>query len=368
MKNIPLFKVMMTPNYVKLMADLGMVLYSGRTAEGAKVKEFEQKVNEYIGNPNGVSIYSCTSALTICLKALGVGPDTEVISTPLTCVATNLPIIHLGAKLVWADVDVETGAASVETIRAKITDKTKAIIVMHKEGDPIDLDGVLELAHSRGIKVIEDAAHAFGAEYKGKKIGNHGDLVCFSFQSIKQLTSVDGGYVFANDPALIEVVKRLRYFGIDRDKRNFEQSMWDYDIVEPGYKANMNEILATIGLNNLEVYESTLKTFTDSGKFYLENLQNIDGISHIKREKDAKSSFWTFCMQVDRRQDFVDVMRKKGVQIGYSHSRNDVYSVFSQSKTDLPNLDEFVKKEISLPCHVEIDNLEYILECIKAGW
>jgi len=364
MKEIELFKVMMTPNKDKLLSELSDVLYSGRVAEGPKVKEFEKKLCEYIGNDNGVIVNSCTSALLLSLRACDVGPGDEVITTPLTCVATNEPIISLGAKIVWADIEEDTGKVSAKTIKDKITNKTKAIIVMHKEGDIIDLEPISKF----GIPVIEDAAHAFGGEYKGQKIGNYSDFVCFSFQSIKQLTSVDGGIIFCKNKENRDRLKAMRYFGIDRDKRNFEQNVWDYDIIEYGYKANMNEISAIIGLNNLSVYDNTLNTFIDNGKKYLNELQDFEGISHIRRFDDVKSTFWTFCMLVDKKDDFINMMRSKGVKIGFSHIRNDNYKVFEDFKIPLPGVDAFTKKEVSLPCHVEEDEFRYIIDCIKEGW
>src|SRR5688572_7286097 len=198
-------------------------LYSGYLAEGPRTAEFGRQVADFVGNPRTVVVSSCTMAITIAYRLAGVGPDTEVISTPLTCVASNQPVLQLGARVVWADVDRATGMITAETIAPLITPRTRAILVLHKEGDPARLDGILDLAARRGLRVVEDAAHAFGARYQGRRIGGHGDFVCFSFQAIKHITTGDGGALACRDEAGYRGARRLKWFGVDRDERSEER-------------------------------------------------------------------------------------------------------------------------------------------------
>lgn len=364
-EEINLFRVMMTPHRQKLLNHLEAALYSGRVAEGPFVKKFEKCLIAYIGNQNLSVVNSCTTALKIAMRCCDVQSGDEVISTPLTCIPTNTSIMELGAKIVWCDVDPKTGLATADTVKAKITDKTKAIMLVHKEGDIVDLDPIMAL----GIPIIEDAAHAFGARYKGKMIGNHGDFVCFSFQAIKQLTSIDGGAIVCKNPDMMERIQQLRYFGIDRNKRDVENNTCTYDITEFGYKGNMDEVSAVIGLHNLLEYHRILERYQSTGEFYLENLSNVPGITHIPRLSYADSGFWTFCMKVERKEDFIKALKSKGINVGYTHMRNDHYSLFKDSHNpDLPGVEEFTKNEILLPCCLAKKERYYVVDCIKAGW
>lgn len=187
---IPLFKVHMPRSVEEPLIE---TLFSGFIGQGPKVDEFESKLNEYFDNQHVVTVNAGTSALQLALRLANIGPGDEVISTPMTCTASNMPILAAGAKIVWADVDPISGLISTDSIKSKITNKTKAIIMVHFGGIPCDIDGINALAKNYGIKTIEDAAHAFGSEYRNQKIGNHSDFVMFSLQAIKHITTVDGG-------------------------------------------------------------------------------------------------------------------------------------------------------------------------------
>ena len=190
MQKISLFKVHM-PEEVK--DSIIKTLYSGFITEGDKAKEFESKFQSWVGNPNTALVNTGTSALTIAIRLAGIKSGDEVISTPQTCLATNAPLFNAGAKIVWADIDPYTGNISPESIKDRITDKTKAIVFVHWSGIPADIDAINKIARENNLKVIEDAAHALGAKYNNIMIGNHSDYVFFSFQAIKQITTVNGG-------------------------------------------------------------------------------------------------------------------------------------------------------------------------------
>lgn len=365
-KNIPLFKVFMSKNIIKPLKE---VLYSGYVTEGEKTKQFENALAKFIGNEKVLSLNSCTSALQLALRLAGVQYGDEVITSPLTCVATNSPVLASGAKIKWADINPATGNIDYKLIEKNITKKTRAILYVHWGGDPADIDEINKIAKKYKLKVIEDAAHAFGAEYKGKKIGNHSDFVCFSFQAIKHLTTVDGGCLFCKSKDDYLRGKKLRWFGIDREARKAEL-FWDYNIEEYGYKFHMNNITATIGIEQLKYIDLILEKHCQNANYYLKELQSIKKITHLKRQLYVKSVFWVFTMLVDDREEFVKLMKKHNIDTSVVHIRNDYYDVFKQFKANLPGVDKFTARYLSIPCGwwVTKKDAKYIVDVIKKGW
>src|SRR3989338_570522 len=245
-KTIPLFKVFM-PNSVG--RTVLKTLRSGYIAEGTRVKEFADQVAKFIGNhPYVVPVSSCTMALTIAYELAGIKRGDEVISTPLTCIATNTPLLQLGAKIVWADCEPKTGMVDPKKLGAIITLKTKAIVVLHKDGDLAKMDEILAIARKHKLKVIEDAAHVFGAKYRGRMIGTISDYTCFSFQAIKHVTTGDGGAVVCKNERDYKRARKLKWFGLDKEAPHVHKNIWMDDIDIVGYKGNMNDIAASIGL------------------------------------------------------------------------------------------------------------------------
>jgi perosamine synthetase len=256
---IPLHKVSISGNIDDLGRSIAGVLESGWIGEGPAVKEFELALAQRIAAPNATALNSCTSAIQLALRLAGVEPGDEVITTAMTCAATNMPILLAGAMPVWADICPSTGNISPQSISEKITEKTRAIMVVHWGGYPCDMDSIAEIAARKGIPIIEDAAHALGSTYRDKNIGTHADYVCFSFQAIKAITTGDGGALVCREPAALERARSLKWFGIDRDKRVVnDYNIADWDILEPGYKYQMNDIAATIGLSQLPYLDDVI--------------------------------------------------------------------------------------------------------------
>src|SRR5262249_47379051 len=193
------------------------VLYSGYVGEGEEVEAFERELAARLGTPGVVTVNSGTSALHLaCHMAVDAAVDAEIISTPMTNMSTNASIFQNDARIVWADVDPLTGHIDPDEIEPLVTDRTRAIMLMHWGGNPCDIDRINAIARARGIFVIEDAAHALGATYRGRPIGQHSDFVAFSFQAVKHVTSVDGGCLACRDPARAARGRLLRWYGIDR--------------------------------------------------------------------------------------------------------------------------------------------------------
>ena len=362
-KSIPLFKVFMPPETSKMVAD---TINSGFIAEGEKVKLFTQKIVEFIGNPRVVPVNSCTTALTIAFKLSGVSNGTEVITTPLTCVAGNEPIKLLGGTPVWADVDRETGMVTAETIEPLITSKTRAIYILHKEGAPAEIEDIYKLAKKYKLRVVEDAAHAFGAMRKGKKIGSMGDFVCFSFQAIKHITTGDGGALLCGNQSDYECAKKIKWFGIDRDARE-GRDVWREDIQDWGLKGNMNDISATIGISQIKHINFILHSFHENGRRYDELLSNVTNVKTLKRNLDDYQTYWAYTFLVENRKEVISELAKEGVSSSQIHVRNDHYSMFNSNSSNLENTNWFDQRELAIPCGWWIDSKlqERIVEIIK---
>lgn len=361
---IPIVKPFIAPS-AELMPQIEKILYSGYIAEGEKVYEFEHKFQDWIGNPYCVSLNSGTAALHIALLLAGVGPGDEVISTPLTAEPTNVAIKLAGGKVVWADIDPETGLISPESVRALITSRTKAIMVVHYAGMVCNMDELNKISEEHNIPIIEDAAHALGSKYGGKKIGSNSLYTIFSFQAIKHLTTIDGGMLAVKTPDDQKNARLKRWFGLDKTKPRLEN-----DIQEPGYKYHMNNVNATIGMVQMHYIDSIIASHISHGKFYDQKLRNISGLELIPYYPNTEPSYWLYTMKVDRRSDFCRMMADGGVTASELHLRNDRHSVFAESKRTLPALDDFYSRFVHIPCGwwVSDEDRERIVELIKKGW
>lgn len=352
------------PSKEKLMPRLEEILYSGYIAEGETVAKFESELSNLLENPYCLTVNSGTAALHISLLLIGVGPGDEVISTALTAEPTNTTIALTGAKVVFADVDLDTGLIDPEAIERLITNRTKAIMVVHYAGMVCDMNRINAISQKYNIPVIEDAAHAFLSKYKGKYIGNNSQYTCFSFQAIKHITTVDGGLLCLNNEEEYIRAKKLRWFGLSKKVPRLESN-----ITEAGYKYHMNNVNATIGLVQLESLEDNVNKYINNGKYFDENLKNIPGITLLPYYKDTEPSYWLYTIKVERRDDFIKMMEANGITASPLHLRNDRHSVF-KSFNKLPNLDKFYHDFVHIPCGwwVSDDDREKIVSVIKRGW
>lgn len=361
---IPLIKPFLPPKE-HLMPKLEEILYSGYIAEGDAVVEFEEKMSEIIGNPYCLSVNSGTAALHLSLKLIGVGPGDEVISTALTAEPTNTTIALTGAKVIFADVDINTGLISAETIISKITNKTKAIMLVHYAGMVCDLDNINKLSKDYNIPVIEDAAHAFFSKYNNRFIGNNSPYTCFSFQAIKHFTTIDGGMLFLKNEEEYNRARKLRWFGLDKKVLRL-----DSNIKEAGLKYHMNNVNATIGLVQLDYIKENVNKYIENGKFFDKNLLGVKDVCLLSYYKNTEPSYWLYTLKVERRDDFIKMMKDNNITASPLHLRNDRHSVFNAVKGVTPNLDLFYNSFVHIPCGWwlnENDRIK-IVECIKKGW
>lgn len=361
---IPLVKTYLPPKE-ELIPELENILYSGYIAEGESVKAFEAAFGAYIGNNRVLSLNSGTSALHLALILAGVKPGDEVISTVLTAEPTNVSILQAGAKVVWSDIDYDTGALSAKSIEERITNKTKAILVVHYAGIPADLEAIQLVSKKYNIPIIEDAAHALGSKYDGAFIGTHSPYVIYSFQAIKHMTTVDGGMIAVANDEDLKKGRLTRWFGLDKNIPRMEN-----DITVLGYKYHMNNVNATIGILQMKHIQNVIAKHIENGKFFDEQLKNISGIELCKYYPKSEPSYWLYTMKVENRPSFIKLLESSGISASPLHLRNDRHSIFNESKTNLPNVDKFYEKMIHIPCGwwVSKEDREKIVEVIKKGW
>lgn len=362
-KAIPLFKVFM---HDSVKEPLNRTLMSGYIGQGPRVDEFEQALTPWFGTPNVATVNSGTSALHLALRISGAEHGTEVISTAMTCTATNLPILERGAKIVWADINPATGNIDPKDVERKITQKTRAIMAVHWGGYPCELQELRAIAKRHNVKLIEDAAHAFGGSYHDKPIGSESDFVCFSFQAIKHFTTVDGGALTCASPEDYKKAKLLRWFGIDRDapRKDFR---CEADVEEFGYKFHMNDVTATIGLEQLKYTRAVVNRHQENGEFYRKNLTGLSGVKLLDYKNDRKSGYWLFTLLASERIDFMKQMTEAGITVSQVHARNDKHTMMRDFQTELPGVDAFVEKMVSIPVGwwVTDEQRQHIVDTIR---
>jgi len=358
-KSYPLFKVHMPVE--DALAGVREVLTSGFVNEGIQVTEFQKALCSYLGVKNFVMVNAGTSALTLAYKVAGVGPGTEVISSPMTCIATNTPVENLGGKLVWADVNPNSGSIDPEDIERKITSKTRAIAYVDWAGSPCDLEAIDAIGKKHGIAVIQDAAHAFGATWDGRPISDFADFTCYSFQAIKHLSSGDGGGLVCRDDKAYILARKLKWFGYDREATKDEKGEWkgqrwsaDIEDGEVGYKFNMNNISAAIGLAQMPYIDGILAAHRRNAAVYNKAFAGGAAIQPLDLPAKANSSYWVYTALVVGagvdRDALLESLNAEGIAAGLVHLPNDIYTVFKPYAADLPGVRSFSDRQISLPC------------------
>lgn len=383
MEKIDLFKVYMSPN---AGIEVSKILNSGYIGQGKKVEEFEDKLKKYFNYDYIQTLNSGTSALHMALHLLktpdiennwdGLDINTdEVLTTAMTCTATNWPILANNLKIKWVDIDPNTLNMDLDDLERKISPKTKVIMLIHWGGYPNDIDRVKKIQNKAfelyGFKpvIIEDAAHAFGSKYKGNYIGTNGNMTMFSLQAIKHLTSIDGGLLFSPNLNLHKRGKLIRWYGIDRDNNN-KDFRCESNIEEWGFKFHMNDVCATVGIENLKDVDDIISKHRNNAEYYDNNLKKINGVELLKREEGFESSFWIYSMLVENRDGFYKYMKECNITVSQVHERNDKHTAVKDFISPLPTLDKTIKKIVSIPVGWWITNeqREYIYNCIKKGW
>ena len=346
------------------------VLQSRWIGQGPKVAQFEKEFEEkFAGGGKAIAVGSGTDALHLSYILAGLKAGDEVITPVFTCTATTIPFLYMGVVFRFADVDPKTLNINVDHVRKLVNEKTKAIVCVHYGGLPCDMDELLAIGKSYNIPVIEDAAHALGATYKGKQIGEISPFTMFSFQAIKTITTGDGGMLILKDLDIVPKAERIRWFGIDRS--NKQKGNWENDIWEVGYKYQMTDIGAAMGLAGLHEFDQTLAHRQKLFQAYKRGLAGIEGITLMgANTTDRTHAAWLCTALVDKRIDFMNKLRSRKIESGQVHYRNDRYTVLGGRRDDLPFMDSIEENYIVLPLHLHMNekDVEYICQVIKSGW
>lgn len=354
-------------------------LRSGWLSTGPKVGIFESKIKQYLHCGYVRAVNSCTAAMHLSLIAAGIGRGDEVITTPLTFSATANVILHVGAKPVFVDVERETGNIDPNLIEKKITKKTKAIMPVHLYGRPCNMDAIMKLARKYKLIVIEDAAHAFGAVYKGKKIGIIGDFTCFSFYVTKNLITGEGGIVATKRKKWAEIIETYALHGMSRGawKRYSDSGYSHYLIQAPGYKYNMMDLQAAIGIHQLEKFSFMQNRRLQIWNKYNKELVDLPLILPSPIDKDVIHAMhlYTVLVQHDKlrvARDFIlQALHKENIGAGVHfislHLHPYYKKLFNFKKNDFPNASYISDRTISLPLSAKLtdNDINTVIKALK---
>ncbi|HEV7180067.1 MAG TPA: DegT/DnrJ/EryC1/StrS aminotransferase family protein, partial [Candidatus Baltobacteraceae bacterium] len=335
---------------------------NGWLTSGPKVKEFEAEFAERSGVEHAVALNSCTAALHVALSAMGVGPGDEVVTPSLTFVAGAQCTLELGATPVFADVDPETLSVTVETLEAAVTPRTKVIIPMPYGGRPLGIREIADFARERGIRVLEDAAHAAGMLDRGEWSGTRSDAAAYSFYATKNLTTAEGGILLTNDSGIAERARMLGLHGMSKDawKRYAAGGSWTYDVLAPGFKYNLADPLAALGITQLRRLDAMQARRDEIAARYQEGIPHIRGLRLQKppSEKGDRHSWCMFVVLVDEhetgigRDELITALGEANIGTSVHYIPTHLFSAYRSLHTaPLPGTDAAWKRLISLPLY-----------------
>ena len=362
-------------------------LRSGWITTGPKVKRFETEFAQYVGCDHAIAVNSCTAALHIALTALGIGPGDEVIVPTMTFCSTANVVVHLGARPVLVDVG-EDGNVQPKSIERAMTSRTKAIVPVHYSGQPCDLAAVYDIARRRNLSVIEDAAHAVGAEYGGLKIGAsreaHGlglerHVVCFSFYATKNLAIGEGGMITTGDSQLAERMRRLSLHGMSRDawKRYTGSGSWYYEVLEAGYKDNMTDVQAAIGIHQLKKLDGFIDTRARYAALYNEAFADVPEIETPRAHPGRKHAWHLYVIRlalerltIDRAACIEELRaRKIGTSVHFIpvHLHPYYRDRFGYGRGDLKQAESLYDRIVSLPLYpgMTVEDIQDVIHAVR---
>ena len=343
------------------IAEVIDTLKSGWLTMGPKTQKFEQKFAQMVGAEHAVAVSSCTAALHLALASLGIGPGDEVITSPYTFSATVATILYTGATPVLVDTLEDYPNIDPAAVRAAVTPRTRAIVPVHFAGAPCDLDALAAIADECGAALIEDAAHALPAAYKGRKIGSIGRAAAFSLYAGKNITTGEGGVLTTNDGTLVDSLRRKRLHGISRDawKRYTAEGTWYYQVEELGFKYNMTDINAAIGLHQLDRLDEFHRRRLTLVALYDELLAEVPGVIRPRPPLDGECSWHLYVVGIDEsrvrigRNEVIDALRADNIGTSVHFIPIHHHSFYQRSlgckKDQFPNATRHYERAISLP-------------------
>jgi perosamine synthetase len=365
------------------------VLKSGWVTTGPKVKLFEREFAEYIGCKHAIAVNSCTAALHLALEAIGVGEGDEIITSPMTFAATSEVIRYFKARPVFVDIDSTTMNLDVELLENTIQrrcesgdgKRLKAIIPVHYAGYPCDMDAIMALASRYDLRIIEDAAHAFPTSYKRKMIGTLGDITCFSFYATKNITTGEGGMITTENEEYADRMRIMSLHGISKDawKRYTAEGSWFYEIVAPGFKYNLTDIAAGLGVAQLRKADAFLKRRMQIADRYHEAFQELDELDlplAVEGREGTTHSWHLYVirlnlqrLQIDRNK-FIDELRRKGIGTSVHfiplHIHPYYRETYGYQSDDFPVAYQTYQRIISLPIYARMtdDDVTRVIESV----
>lgn len=350
------------------------VLRSDFLTTGPKIAEFEKTVAEYTGAKYAIAVSSGTAALHAACLAAGIGKGDEVITTPITFAASANCVLYCGGTPVFADINPKTYNIDPEDIRRKITPKTKAIIPVHFTGQPCDLDAIHTIATEYGLIVIEDAAHALGAEYKGKKIGGLSDMTVFSFHPVKHITTGEGGTVTTNDEQLFERLKLFRTHGITRDKSLMinKEDGWFYEQLELGYNYRITDFQCALGISQMKKLDRFIGRRLEIAAKYDAAFAGIEGVITPEQADECKNSYHLYVIQLTNipRNEAYNKCISSGLGVNVHYIpvyKHPYYQRNGYADVCCPNAEELYSRLISLPMYPSLtdEELEYVISVVE---
>ena len=354
------------------LASVKTVFNSGWLGLGAQVFEFEQALQKFLNAKHVVCTNTGTTAIHLALDALGIGKGDEVIVPSFTYVATIQAITATGATPVFCDIHADNLNIDTKEIKRKITRRTKAILPVHYRGFPCEMDEIGELAKKKNLFVIEDAAHAFGSSYKGKKIGSFGDITCFSFDPIKNITCGEGGAVVFQDDSLLEKIQQKRILGIDKDtwSRYRNERSWFYDVVTQGYRYHMSNISAAVGLIQLKKFDRMNQRKIEVAQKYDSAFEGVEGITLLRNDDYRDIGLFVYILKVKKgRNELMDHLARKGVGSGIHYIPSHIFSFYKKEAVSLPITEQIYDEILTLPLFPDITDsqIERVIDAVISG-
>ncbi len=361
---IQLFKTFVSEEAI---AEVVSTLRSGWLGLGPRTAQFEERFAEYVGAKYAVAVNSATSALHLAMIVSGVEPGDEVLTPSLTFVSTNQAILYQQASPVFVDVDERTLLIDLDKAERLIGPRVRALMVVDYGGNPPDLHAVHLFAQRHNLAVIEDAAHACGATFHGQRIGSFG-LTCFSFHAVKNLPVGDGGMLTMNDKEMYDRLVRLRWCGINRDTfaRSEGGYQWEYNVDELGYKYQMNDISAAIGLVHLKHVDEWNERRRQIVNIYRNELAELEprGLRFVEHTMGARSANHLCVIRVSRRNEIVEALKREGIGVGVHYRPNHHYPLFDRARRgELSNTDRAFEEIMSLPLHLFLSDEDVYTVC-----
>jgi dTDP-4-amino-4,6-dideoxygalactose transaminase len=331
---------------------------------GQEVQQFENRLADFFGR-DAICVSTGTAALHLACQAIGLKPGDEVLIQSLTYIASYQAISATGAIPVSCDIYPESFTIDLNDAIRKLTPKTKAIMPVHYSGGVGNLNEVFAIAKKNNLRVIEDASHAFGTVYKGRKIGSFGDITCFSFDGIKNITSGEGGCVVSSDQKLLNTIKDLRLLGVQKDTENRYQGKrsWLFDVQEQGWRYHMSNIMAAIGLEQLKRFDELKSKRQEWARFYQSRLSSINSIKILNLDyNEVVPHIFVIILNNHERNKVQAILHDKGIQTGIHYQPNHWLSYYQKDRVKLPVTEDIFPRIFSIPLHPDLsrEDIEYV--------